>query len=577
MSPVRLARLLPLAGSRRLLLLGVLGAGAAVLGPLSTIPLGRLIDHGGAAPVVALLLLLLGQELCTALREPAGAAAARRIDGVLRARVRAAATAMPLARLENPQVQADVRMALTGHRGRTAGMAAVALAGEASRAASALFGAVVLAVHVWWLAPVALALSVAQSRRIAAMLVGPGGAESLADSPEQVMRLRRAGYLAELTGGPGAAKEIRVFGVDGFLIGRYAAAMRAFLTPQARGRRAVVRGYAAVLGLQLAGAAGTFGTLAWLTAAGALGAAALAQSVLAALLVFAYGAGGYQMFEIAHGCKPYQATMRLLHPPATTTSDSATAHAGVAARDGEGPGLVRVTFTYPGRAEPVLKELDLRVRPGERLAVVGLNGAGKTTLVKLLTGLYTPQSGTVSTAEDAAVVFQDFARHPLPLRDNIRLGAPAYEGTDADVLAALAAVDALDLLEGLPRGLDTPLSRSYTGGRDLSGGQWQKVALARAVYALDAGRRILIVDEPTAHLDARAEQEVFERLLDRTRGRTLVLISHRFATVRRADRIVVLDGGAVAEEGGHAELLALGGRYARWHRLQTALIAEAGR
>ncbi|MEO3794559.1 ABC transporter ATP-binding protein [Nonomuraea sp. B10E15] len=573
MRAVRLARLLPLAGSRRLLALGVLSAGAAVLGPLSTIPLGLLIDHGGAAQVIALLLVLLGQELCTALREPAGAAVARHVDGVLRARVRAAATAMPLARLEHPRVQADVRLALTGHRGRTAGTAAVALAGEASRATSALFGAVVLAVHVWWMAPVALALSIAQNRRITAMLVGPGGAESLADSPEQVMRLRRAGYLAELTGGPGAAKEIRVFGVDGFLIGRYVAAMREFLTPQARGRRAVVRGYAAVLGLQLAGAAATFGTLAWLTAAGALGAAALAQSVLAALLVFAYGAGGHQMFEIAHGSKPYEATLRLLHPPLSATP----AIAGPADRDGEGPGLVRVTFAYPGRAEPVLKELDLRVRPGERLAVVGLNGAGKTTLVKLLTGLYTPQSGTVSAAGDAAVVFQDFARHPLPLRDNVRLGAPAYAGTDADVLAALAAVDALDLLEVLPGGLDTPLSRSFTGGRDLSGGQWQKVALARAVYALDAGRRILIVDEPTAHLDARAEQEVFERLLDRTRGRTLVLISHRFATVRRADRIVVLDGGAVAEQGGHAELLALGGRYARWHRLQTALIAQAGR
>ncbi|MEO3801406.1 ATP-binding cassette domain-containing protein [Nonomuraea sp. B1E8] len=574
MRPVRLARLLPLAGSRHLLTLGALSVGAAVLGPLSTIPLGLLIDHGGAAQVVALLLVLLGQELCTALREPAGAAAARRIDGVLRARVRAAATAMPLARLEHPRVQADVRLALTGHRGRTAGTAAVALAGEASRAASALFGAVVLAMHVWWAAPVALALSIAQNRRIAAMLVGPGGAESLADSPEQVVRLRRAGYLAELAGGPGGAKEIRVFGVDGFLIGRYVTAMRAFLTPQARGRRAVVRGYAAVLGLQLAGAAATFGTLAWLTAAGALGAAALAQSVLAALLVFAYGAGGHQMFEIAHGSKPYEATLRLLHPSLTTTTPAIPGPAG---RVGEGPGLVRVTFAYPGRAEPVLKELDLRVRPGERLAVVGLNGAGKTTLVKLLTGLYTPQSGTVGAAEDAAVVFQDFARHPLPLRDNVRLGAPAYEGTDADVLAALAAVDALDLLEGLPRGLDTPLSRSFSGGRDLSGGQWQKVALARAVYALGAGRRILIVDEPTAHLDARAEQEVFERLLDRTRGRTLVLISHRFATVRRADRIVVLDGGAVAEQGGHAELLALGGRYARWHRLQTALIAEAGR
>ncbi|MGW4793862.1 ATP-binding cassette domain-containing protein [Nonomuraea sp. NPDC004297] len=236
-----------------------------------------------------------------------------------------------------------------------------------------------------------------------------------------------------------------------------------------------------------------------------------------------------------------------------------------------------VAFAYPHTAAPVLDGLDLRVRPGERLAIVGRNGAGKTTLVKLLAGLYAPRRGTAAT-RPAVVVFQDFVRYPLPLRDNVRLGAPAFDGTDADVLAALEAVDALDLLRDLPDGLDTPLSRAFTGGRDLSGGQWQKVALARAVYALDADRRrVLIVDEPTAHLDARAEREVFDRLLDHTRGRTLVLISHRFATVRRADRIAVLDGGVIIEQGSHAELMSTGGPYAHWYRLQADLITRGDR
>nr|WP_240972344.1 ATP-binding cassette domain-containing protein [Nonomuraea sp. FMUSA5-5] len=270
------------------------------------------------------------------------------------------------------------------------------------------------------------------------------------------------------------------------------------------------------------------------------------------------------MFDLAHGAEPYRAVTRLLKP----------VPAPALARTG-GFALTGVTFTYPHAPAPVLEHLGLQVRPGERLAVVGRNGAGKTTLAKLLTGLYTPTYGSATTSP-AAVVFQDFVRYPLPLRDNVRLGDPAFAGTDADVLAALTAVDALDLLHTLPAGLDTPLSRAFTGGRDLSGGQWQKVALARAVYAMNAGRdRALIVDEPTAHLDARAEREVFERLLHHTRGRTLVLISHRFATVRRADRIVVLDGGAVAEQGGHAELVAAGGHYAHWYRLQADLITRS--
>jgi ABC-type multidrug transport system fused ATPase/permease subunit len=559
--------LLPLAGVRRVVPFAVLAAGAAVLGPLSTVPLGLLTSGGGLAPLAGLLGVLLAQELCTALREPAGAAVARRIDGVLRERVRAATVAMPLERLESPQVQADARLALHGHRGRTAGSAAVAAAGELGRLASAALGAVVLSVHVWWLGGAALVLALAQNRRIEAMLVGPGGVESLADSPDQARRRRRADYLAGVAGGPGgAAKEIRVFGLESFFVGRYVAAMRAYLAPQARGRRAVVRGYGWVLGTQAVAACGTFAVLGRQAGEGWLEAGALAQCVVAALLVSAYGAGGHQMFDIAHGAEPFRAVTRLLDPvPAPPPPE----HGGIE--------LTGVTFAYPHAAGPVLDGLDLRVRPGERLAIVGRNGAGKTTLAKLLTGLYTPRLGTATTGP-AAVVFQDFVRYPLPLRDNIRLGDPAFEGTDADVLAALEAVDALDLLDVLPDGLGTPLSRAFTGGRDLSGGQWQKVALARAVYAMNAGRhRALIVDEPTAHLDARAEREVFERLLDGTRGRALVLISHRFATVRRADRIVVLEGGAIIEQGSHIELMSAGGHYARWYRLQADLIARDDR
>ncbi|MEV4071722.1 ABC transporter ATP-binding protein [Nonomuraea fuscirosea] len=644
---MKYAVLLQLAGTRRLLPFMLLSAGAATLGPLSTVPLGLLVSHGGATPLITLLLVLLAQELCTALREPTGTATARRIDGVLRGRVRTAASNLPLALLETPATQADLRLALHGHRGRTPGTAAVAAAGEASRLTSALLGTAILALHVWWAALLALTLSLLQNHRIATMLVGPGGADTLADSPAQARRRRRADYLAEVAGGPAAAKELRVFSLQPFFIDRYVTAMRAFLTSQSRGRRAVVRGYGTVLALQLLSAAGTFALLAWHTGTGLLGPGDLARCVLAALLVFAYGAGSHQMFELAHAREPYNATLRLLTPtrhrstpdhatiaPKTTrnprrpkdVSSARTAQNGDAsapesaslarlapdedafaptrtsfARDGSVLALDGVTFAYPGAATPLLRDLHLHVHPGERLAIVGRNGAGKTTLAKLLTGLYTPTTGTATigtpttgtgtpgtatpstgtpgtgtaTSATAAAVFQDFIRYPLSLRDNVRLGDPAFDGTDADVLSALESADALDLLNVLPDGLDTPLSRAFTGGRDLSGGQWQKVALARAMYALHPhGRQILIVDEPTAHLDARAEREIFERLLQRTRGRTLILISHRFATVRRADRIVVLDGGAIAEEGDHAELLAANGHYAHWYRLQANLITQ---
>ncbi|MEV4081269.1 ATP-binding cassette domain-containing protein [Nonomuraea fuscirosea] len=644
---MKYAVLLQLAGTRRLLPFMLLSAGAATLGPLSTVPLGLLVSHGGATPLITLLLVLLAQELCTALREPTGTATARRIDGVLRGRVRTAASNLPLALLETPATQADLRLALHGHRGRTPGTAAVAAAGEASRLTSALLGTAILALHVWWAALLALTLSLLQNHRIATMLVGPGGADTLADSPAQARRRCRADYLAEVAGGPAAAKELRVFSLQPFFIDRYVTAMRAFLTSQSRGRRAVVRGYGTVLTLQLLSAAGTFALLAWHTGTGLLGPGDLARCVLAALLVFAYGAGSHQMFELAHAREPYNATLRLLTPtrhrstpdhatiaPKTTrnprrpkdVSSTRTAQNGDAsapesaslarlatdedafaptrtsfARDGSVLALDGVTFAYPGAATPLLRDLHLHVHPGERLAIVGRNGAGKTTLAKLLTGLYTPTTGTATigtatpgtgtatfgtdtstgttgvatTSATAAAVFQDFIRYPLSLRDNVRLGDPAFDGTDADVLSALESADALDLLDVLPDGLDTPLSRAFTGGRDLSGGQWQKVALARAMYALHPhGRQVLIVDEPTAHLDARAEREIFERLLQRTRGRTLILISHRFATVRRADRIVVLDGGAIAEEGDHAELLAANGHYAHWYRLQANLITQ---
>jgi ABC-type multidrug transport system fused ATPase/permease subunit len=233
-----------------------------------------------------------------------------------------------------------------------------------------------------------------------------------------------------------------------------------------------------------------------------------------------------------------------------------------------------VTFAYPGGAA-VLERFDLVIPAGSSLAIVGQNGAGKTTIAKLLCRLYDPQSGSIeidgvdlreldlaSWRSRITAVFQDFLRLELPLRDNV---APAGAPDDV-VRAALASAGATQLA-----GLDTILSRGYEGGTDLSGGQWQRIALARALAAVTLGAGVVLLDEPTAQLDVRGEAEIFERLLSATRRCTTILISHRFSTVRQADRICVLARGRVIELGTHDELMALGrtGRYRTMFDLQA--------
>ncbi|WP_377273763.1 ABC transporter ATP-binding protein [Peterkaempfera sp. SMS 1(5)a] len=246
----------------------------------------------------------------------------------------------------------------------------------------------------------------------------------------------------------------------------------------------------------------------------------------------------------------------------------------------------KVSFSYPGSGRPVLDGLDLTLNAGECTAIVGLNGAGKTTLVKLLTRLYEPTSGTVRIdgtdvrryAVDAwrrqiGVIFQDFTRYELSVTDNITVGTIERPVEATAVRAAADKVGMVDTIEALPRGFDTVLNRQYEDGADLSGGQWQRIAIARALYAVDSGAKVLVLDEPTAALDVRAEAEFFDSFVELTRGLTTLLISHRFSSVRRADRIVVLEHGRVIEDGTHESLLARGGRYAELFHLQAERFA----
>jgi ATP-binding cassette subfamily B protein len=239
----------------------------------------------------------------------------------------------------------------------------------------------------------------------------------------------------------------------------------------------------------------------------------------------------------------------------------------------------KVSFRYPGTSADVLRDVSLFIRPGEHVALVGENGSGKTTLVKLLCRLYDPTTGGIridgtdlrqfrlaDLRADLAVVFQDYTRFRLSARDNIRLGNLALSPDAPRITEAAAETGADEIIRGLPLGYDTILSRQFERGADLSIGQWQKLALARAFVRES---QLLILDEPTAALDPRAEAEVFDQFYRLAESRTAIVISHRLSTVRRADRILVMVNGRIAESGPHDELVKLGGVYARLFETQA--------
>ena len=239
-----------------------------------------------------------------------------------------------------------------------------------------------------------------------------------------------------------------------------------------------------------------------------------------------------------------------------------------------------VSFAYPGNNRLVLDRLNLRIGLGERIALVGANGQGKTTIVKLLARQYDPTAGRIlldgvdlrdyrveDLHREFGVIFQDFMRYDMTARQNIAVGRIEIEARNDEIELAARKSLANAVISRLPHGYDQLLGRRFDGGLDLSGGEWQKIALARA-YLRDA--QLLVLDEPTAALDARSEYEVFERFAELTAGKTALLISHRFSTVRMADRIVVLADGRIAEQGSHADLLRRGGQYAEMFELQAS-------
>lgn len=406
--------------------------------------------------------------------------------------------------------------------------------------------------------------------------------------------LRRGTYLHETAVGPGTAKEARVFGLSGWLADRYEECYHQMYRTVARRRREVyLLPYLGFTTVGLVLAAVVLVTAARAGATGELTLTELAlvlQAGMAALLLGEY----YVESDVATqwGMQTVAAKDRLEERVAAATAAVQPGHHPAGSIDELPPAapeqavrLENVRFGYPGARTMVLDGLNLELPAGRSTAIVGVNGAGKTTLVKLLTRLYEPTSGriVVDGVDIAAidpvqwrrrigVIFQDFVRFEFSAADNIAVGAAHLDDPDG-IREVAAKAGVLDIIEALPRGMDTPLARAYDGGADLSGGQWQRIAIARALYSLHAGARILVLDEPTSALDVRAEAAFFDRFVELTRGVTSVLISHRFSSVRRADRIVVVDHGRVVEQGSHVELMAADGHYARLFRLQAERFA----
>ncbi|HXY94698.1 MAG TPA: ATP-binding cassette domain-containing protein [Acidimicrobiia bacterium] len=586
MDSVRLLR--SFSGANRRLTVVVVAAGAlrGLLFPLFTLATGALVaslqtDGSVVWPAVAVAVTFLVARLLDPVLEEAGQALWRQVDEALSQRLMRAVLASPgLTAVESPAVRDSLVQAQGDLTDLTPGQAAYHLGRVVTLVVQGVGSLVIVAVYQWWVAALLAVGYLAANRvyrqhwlHVTLVLMG------------RTDRLRRAYYLRGLAIEPESAKETRIFGLTDWLVDGYRQRWMREMGDIWQTRN---EGWVASV-VVIAALAAAEGLAVGLVAVGAadgrvpLGrAVAVAGAVLGAAVLGTYTEGHWMLGECARAITRIEAveaeTTAGVQPGGTTATHALPRRA------------IRfegVRFAYPAATRPVFDCLDLEIEAGRSLAIVGENGAGKTTLVKLLCRLYDPDAGRItidgvdlrgidpeSWHTRVAAVFQDHVQFELSAYDNVAYGA-LDNRADADAVRAAADLaGALDIVDRLPRGWDTPLSREFSEGTQLSGGEWQRLALARALFAVRSGAGVLVLDEPTAALDVRGEAEVYERFLELTRGVTTVVISHRFSTVRRADRIVVVDQGRVVEDGSHEELVAAGGHYAAMYWLQANRFSE---
>src|SRR6516165_2482755 len=475
-----------------------------------------------------------------------------------------------LGHLEDPKLTSDLTVARDFDLGMTGPPLTISMDFIASGMVEMVGGmacAVILIGYAWWAALVLAAAWLATH-----WLLRESAVWRDRNTEEVRSAQRDADYAYRLAVDPPASKELRLFGLVDWTMERFVARRtRLHQLQYAATRlreRPLIWSLLLVIGANLA----VFWALASSAANGRITLGAAVVYLQSAVGVSMIAFGGFS-WALDGAAAPVAAVLRLEAAMRTVGALKSGSRAVDRKRAHE-IRLRDVTFSYPtGGAASVLEHFDLTIPAGSSLAIVGQNGAGKTTIAKLLCRLYDPQSGRIeidgtdlrefdltSWRSRIAATFQDFIRIELPLRDNV---APAGAPDDV-VRAALESAGAAKLAS-----LDTVLARGYDGGTDLSGGQWQRVALARALSAVKMGAGVVLLDEPTAQLDVRGEAEIFDRLLSATRHCTTILISHRFSTVRHADRICVLEHGRVVELGTHDELIALGGRYRTMFDLQA--------
>lgn len=395
----------------------------------------------------------------------------------------------------------------------------------------------------------------------------------------QAPRVRLRTYLSSTLTSREDAKEVRAFGLAGALRARYLYVYEVFIAALRHnvGRRSLVALFGSLISAAILG--GTLLLIVWLVVHGHLSLAAAGAAVVAVRSLAGQISGTFSNISQIQESRMFLDDLQSFVRDYSDSADHE--QLGTLPPDSFERIEVRdVSFSYLGSDGPVLEHIDMSIEHGEVIALVGENGSGKTTLSKLLADLYQPTSGAIlwdgvdiggyqprAVRRRIAVIFQDFVRFKLPARDNIMFGS-ADEELDVSRLArAVAAAGAETVIDGLPDGYDTVLSAEYTSGLELSGGQWQRIALARAFYR-DAP--LVILDEPSASLDPRAEYELFASLRTLFAGRTVLFVSHRMATVRGADRIYVMSDGHIVESGTHDELMQLDGRYAELFALQAA-------